>query len=124
MTGGDHMTLKTALAAFGAYLERNGFQFDRSVNTLTGGNPDQTVSMRAAIGAGYGPGGKIAPGKPGWCLFCRFLNLVQRNHCALQFSAARSPAVVYIRAGIAFATGFIALFGISHLLFDAVQYLV
>lgn len=95
------------MSKVGAYLERCGIEFDTEVNVLTGGGLGQTVSMRAALG--------WRAKKPGWCLFCRFLDIaVQRHHCALQFSDEPAPVPVYLRAGIAFGVGITALAAIAH----------
>lgn len=104
------------IAAVGRYLERNGYQFDRSVNTMAGGDPTQTVSERSAYGAGWRPGPdpehSVRTGERilGWCIFCKFLSYaVQHRHCALQFTNKKSPALTYLRAGIAFGVGFYLL---------------
>lgn len=98
------------------YFERVGLEFDIAVNVLTGGKLGQTVSLRSAIGAGYTAEGRTGPRQPGWCLMCWFLNwAVQRGHCPDQFVSGPTPPVVMIRAGLAFGTGFILLFGLLKL---------
>ena len=103
------------------YFERVGIEFDTAINVLTGGPLGWTVSQRAAWEAGWRPSAdpaqaqRTGPRKRGWCLFCRFLGLVvQRDHCALQFTDRPSSVPTYIRAGIAFGVGFGALAAIIH----------
>jgi hypothetical protein len=94
--------------AFGRYLGRCGIEFDTSVNVLFGGQLGQTVSYRVAVAA--------RDGKRWGCIFCWFLSwAVQKNHCALQFEKGPSPVSTYIRAGIAFATAFLALAGLVRI---------
>lgn len=47
--------------------------FDQLVNTAWGGDPDETISSRAARGARLGI----------WryCVLCRLLDLIDRGHC-------------------------------------------
>jgi hypothetical protein len=47
---------------------------DQGVNTVTGGDPDETVSSRA---------GKYAARGRGWfpCQLCKVLNWIQKDHC-------------------------------------------
>jgi hypothetical protein len=85
------------------YIMRCGEEFDIAFNVLTGGRLGNTFSYRAAVGE--------RDGKKFWCVMCRILNwIVQRNHCRDQFINGRSPALVYIRAGIAFAVFYSAIF--------------
>jgi hypothetical protein len=87
-------------------LDTNGIIFDETINVLTGGEAGQTVSLRAAIGAGYTPEGRVGPRKLRWCIFCAFLaKAVQPNHCALQFIAGKSNWRTWVRAMITFAIG-------------------
>lgn len=46
---------------------------DQGVNTLFGGDPDETISSRA--------GKAMREGKRWGCMLCRFLDLFQRGHC-------------------------------------------
>lgn len=46
---------------------------DEWVNTLFGGSPDETISFRVAI--------MRAEGKQFGCIFCKFLDLFQKDHC-------------------------------------------
>lgn len=46
---------------------------DAGFNTLTGGDPLETMSSRA--------GKAQNEGKRWGCILCRFLNLFQRDHC-------------------------------------------
>ena len=103
------------------YFERVGIEFDTAINVVTGGPLGWTVSERAAYGAGWRPSAdparaqRTGPRKPGWCLFCRFLGVVvQRDHCALQFTDRPSSVPTYIRAGVAFGVGLGALAAIIH----------
>jgi hypothetical protein len=90
-----------------SYLERVGLEFDIAVNVLTGGQLNQTVSLRSAIAD--------RDGRKWGCFMCWFLNwAVQRNHCALQFSTGPTKPVVMIRAGIAFFVGAVALSAMTY----------
>jgi hypothetical protein len=107
------------------YFERVGIEFDIAINVLTGGPLGWTVSQRAAWEAGWRPSTdparaqRTGPRKRRGCLFCRFLGLVvQRDHCALQFTDRPSSVPTYIRAGIAFGVGFLALGLAVHALFS------
>ena len=97
-----------------------GIEFDRTINVLTGGAFGQTVSYRAAYGAGWrldpvtGKPARMGPRKPGWCLLCAFLNIfVQKGHCMLQFVKGPSNWLTWIRAGIAFGAGLWGLYLLS-----------
>jgi len=48
---------------------------DEFGNTLTGGDPGETISSRA--------GKAMKEGKVWGCVLCRFLDLFQKNHCQL-----------------------------------------
>lgn len=97
--------------AFERYLENCGYEFDVAVNVLTGGERDETVSLRVAKEQraeqqrgvfGFG------------CIFCKFLDItVQKNHCALQFVNQPSTPLTYIRAGVAFSVGTAAAVSMS-----------
>jgi hypothetical protein len=60
--------------AFLGWTFRVLIALDQLANALIGGDPDETISSRAAKGA--------ARGVVGWCLLCRLLHLVDRDHCA------------------------------------------
>lgn len=47
---------------------------DQLINTICGGDPDETISSRA---------GKYARRGSGWfpCQLCKLLNLFQKDHC-------------------------------------------
>jgi hypothetical protein len=105
------------MSALTRYLNRCGVEFDVAVNVLTGGNLGETVSLRAATGA-------IKKHIRGWCLFCRFLNLVQEDHCALQFTDLPQPESVEIRAGVAFIVGISAIGGIGFSAWQIIRGLV
>lgn len=47
--------------------------FDRLGNAITGGSDKETVSSRAYRGA--------VEGNWRWCLLCRILNWIDRDHC-------------------------------------------
>lgn len=67
-----------------------GLWCDEGLNVETGGDADQTLSLRAALAARRGS--KTA------CVFCRVLSwLVQPRHCAKQLSAETMRPVNYIR---------------------------
>lgn len=89
------------------YLTRVGIEADTAINVLCGGQLGQTVSYRCAVA--------WRAGKPWGCAMCWFLNwAVQRGHCPAQFTNAPTPWFDMVRAGIAFAVGIAAVFGIAH----------
>lgn len=47
--------------------------YDQLMNAATGGSEDETISSRAYRGMKEGNGG--------WCLLCRFLDLIDKDHC-------------------------------------------
>lgn len=47
--------------------------YDRLGNAASGGDDRETISSRANRGA--------AEGNRGWCLLCRLLDLLQKEHC-------------------------------------------
>lgn len=105
------------------YFERVGIEFDTAINVLTGGPLGWTVSQRAAWEAGWRPSADPARAqrtgarKPGWCLFCRFLGVVvQRDHCALQFTDRPSSVPTYASAGLAFGAGALFLGALGELI--------
>jgi hypothetical protein len=57
----------------GEYLLNLLIMLDQGVNTIFGGYPDETISLRAALardgGARWG------------CLMCKFLEMFAANHC-------------------------------------------
>jgi len=55
------------------YLINFAILLDESLNTLTGGDPGETVSSRA--------GKALTEGKTWACVLCRFLDLFQKDHC-------------------------------------------
>lgn len=87
-------------------LRRDARDYDVSANVALGGEVDQTLSMRAALGQ--------RAGIWRWCVLCRLLDvLVQRNHCAETLDpAAVVPASVYWRAGLCFAVATMAVLGV------------
>jgi hypothetical protein len=88
-----------------------GIEFDKTINVLTGGVFGETVSLRAAKGAGWTINGQTGYREPGWCLFCWFLGtFVQKNHCGLQFATGPSNWMTWVRAGLAFSAGLVGLY--------------
>lgn len=81
--------------------------YDVTANVLTGGEPGQTLSTRAALGA--------RAGIWRWCVLCRLLSwLVQRDHCEQTLDPnATVPASVYWRAGLCFAVATLAVLGVG-----------
>ncbi len=55
------------------YLVNLALLLDEIGNTLTGGDPGETISSRAGKGQ--------AEGKRWACTLCRFLDLFQKDHC-------------------------------------------
>lgn len=89
------------------YFQRVGIGTDKFINVLLGGQLDQTVSYRCAVAA--------RNGKPFGCFMCWFLNwAVQRNHCPEQFTNDPTPNFDMVRAGLAFAFGFLVLFAVVY----------
>jgi hypothetical protein len=58
----------------GRYLFHNWLSLDMLVNTLTGGRPGETVSLRAARAQ--------EKGKPIGCVLCAILDRIDPHHCA------------------------------------------
>ncbi|WP_042886341.1 hypothetical protein [Cupriavidus necator] len=56
------------------YLWNLLISFDQLVNTIAGGSPDETISSRA--------GKAMQQGRRWGCILCRFLNWIDRDHCA------------------------------------------
>jgi hypothetical protein len=67
----------------GRYFLRVAIALDQLGNAILGGDPDETISSRAAKararGAGWG------------CVLCKILDAVHRDHCtkALEFEEGR-----------------------------------
>lgn len=57
------------------WSRRNLVAVDQLGNALTGGQPDETISYRAAKAR--------AVGDRGACVLCGLLDLFQRDHCAI-----------------------------------------
>lgn len=49
--------------------------YDRTMNAATGGSDRETISSRAYRGSNEGV--------RRWCVLCRFLDLLQKDHCRL-----------------------------------------
>lgn len=58
---------------FGAYLFNNWLSVDMLGNTLTGGRPGETISLRFARAA--------EKHLPIGCFFCRLLDRIDPHHC-------------------------------------------
>lgn len=58
---------------FGKYFWNLLVALDQLINALTGGDPDETVSSRAAKSK--------AKGHLFGCVLCKLLNKLDRNHC-------------------------------------------
>lgn len=58
---------------FKRYLLNVMVWLDQGLNTLTGGDPDETVSSRAAKA--------MKEGRKWGCILCRLLDLVDKDHC-------------------------------------------
>jgi hypothetical protein len=53
--------------------------YDEGLNTLTGGDPGETVSSRAAKAQ--------VEGKRWGCVLCKFLDWLQKDHCKTSLNA-------------------------------------
>lgn len=56
-----------------AYLWRNLISFDQSLNTLFNGDPDETISSRAAKSR--------RKGHAFGCILCKLLDYIEKDHC-------------------------------------------
>lgn len=59
---------------------------DETFNTLTGGDPGETISSRA--------GKAMQEGDTWACVLCRFLNLFQKDHCIKSIEADEGSRAV------------------------------
>ena len=57
--------------------------FDQSINTILGGYPDETISLRVARE-------RDLDGKKWACIFCRVLDLFQTDHCSKVIASKRN----------------------------------
>ena len=73
------MTFRSAYDATLEYIRRVLVGFDMFCNTITGGEPGDTISYRSAVAQ--------SEGREWGCLMCDFLNLFQKNHCGLTLEA-------------------------------------
>ena len=55
------------------YFQRVLLGLDQFANAIVGGNPSDTISYRAAVAR--------SKGECWGCVFCRILNLLQKDHC-------------------------------------------
>lgn len=69
------MGLPAPVKASLRYIRRNFVAIDQLGNALTGGQPDETISYRAAKAR--------AVGDRGACVLCGLLDLFQQDHCAI-----------------------------------------
>ncbi len=75
------------------WADVNGIQADIQFNTLfLGGVRDETTSLHAAEAD--------ADGRAWGCVFCRFLNIVERDHCAKVLRGDPTPVFAALRAGL------------------------
>lgn len=59
---------------------------DEAFNTLSGGDPGETISSRA--------GKAMQKGERWACVLCRFLNLFQKDHCIKSIEPAEGSRAV------------------------------
>lgn len=69
------MSLPIPIKASLRYMRRNFVALDQLGNALAGGQPDETISFRAAKA-------RAAGSRPA-CVLCRLLDLFQKDHCAI-----------------------------------------
>jgi hypothetical protein len=71
------------MRSIGTYVVRNLIALDQLLNTVLGGDPDETVSSRAAKAR--------ARGVTWGCVLCRALDAVHRDHCtrSLEYAEGR-----------------------------------
>lgn len=87
------------------YFRNLFFEIDVLLNVLTGGNRNETVSIRIAKAAAAG-GFKAR-------LLCWLLSvLVERNHCTKALSSQPTKPLAAIRAALTFAGVFYGLYAI------------
>lgn len=68
------------------YLWNILVSIDQFANTILGGDPDETLSSRAAKAEGKGSR---------WgCLLCRFLGMIDDNHCGKSREADEGKAAL------------------------------
>lgn len=84
------VSLPAPLKATFRYLRRVFVAVDQLGNALTGGEPDETISYRAAVAQAAGS----RPAR----LLCRALDLVEPDHCGI-VRARRDTRATVIRAG-------------------------
>lgn len=68
------------------YLLNLAILLDEFGNTLTGGDPGETISSRA--------GKAMQEGQAWGCVLCKFLNLFQKDHCLLSIDKADGSRAV------------------------------
>ena len=67
------MTLHAAYDATLEYLRRVALGLDLFASTISGGEPGDTISLRAAVARNEN--------KRWGCVLCKFLNIFQADHC-------------------------------------------
>jgi len=68
-----------------SFIKRILISIDQLGNTLTGGDPDETISSRA--------GKARREGKWWGCQLCRFLDLFQKDHCEKSLEGDRGEPI-------------------------------
>ena len=72
-------------------LKNDGMDLDKTENALCDGDPNQTISMSAALAQ--------QAGKPWGCVLCAILSvLVQSGHCKMQLAGQPMTPWNYLRA--------------------------
>ena len=92
-----------------SYPVRIGIAIDETLNVIFfNGQPEQTISGHAAIAQ--------REGKPWGCIMCKILAaVVERNHCANQFTDTPSSALTGFRSILAMSVLMLPLFGLYKL---------
>ena len=80
------------LTALWMWADINGVQADIQFNTLfLLGKRDETTSLHAAHAD--------ASGKRWGCIFCHWLNVIEKDHCAKVLAGDPTPTFAALRAG-------------------------
>lgn len=74
------------------YIQNVAVAYDEFWNAVFGGNPHETISRRASRADREGQE-THKPSRAWGCVLCRFLDLIQKDHCrkAEAFSVAPIP---------------------------------